>query len=269
MSGRIIGNENNSFAKIENLRQLLIPVLIIILTTFTILGAQNSLAEDEEMASEASESEASQNDALDAPKSSGGYNTSTILGAPRYTYLRPRWGFNIGYAARALGNIDMGQSVGGASSSSMLSLGLDLQPRSWQDFGVFGFGVTGAVYPTRTRTTRVVLKNPYDAWSAGFNFRYQARYWHEQILVPYLGYTYQRLYYTLADGPSGFTVFYGPSVGLQLYLNRLESQVSADAYIDTGILRSYLTLEGQQLSGEDEIFSLGGFTYVLGLRVEF
>lgn len=225
--------------------------------------------EDELAAKRAKLEDEDSSEVFEDSKVSRSHRTSTILGAPRYTYERPRWAFQLGFAGRALGNIDIGQSAGGASSSNMIGLGFDYQPTSWQGAGVFGFGLTGAVYPTRTRTTNEVLKRPTDAWSAGFNLRYQARYWHEQLLVPFANYTYQRFYYDVVNGPSGFTNVYGPSFGLQVYLNRLEPSTASDGFVDTGILRTYITAEAQLLSGEDEVFSLGGTTYVLGLRLEF
>jgi hypothetical protein len=113
-----------------------------------------------------------------------------------------------------------------------------------------------------------VTSGPVNVFSVGAEVRYQARFFREQILVPVVGYAYEGINYRLTYA-TGATDGHGPVYGVWLLLNQLEPDQAAEAYMDSGVIRSYLVAEARNLEGGNEDIDFSGFSYFLGLRIEF
>lgn len=180
----------------------------------------------------------------------------TELRDRRYPYIqtaRPMWGLELtgGFAFPA-GAFSMG---GGA-------LRFEWQPPWTQAGGILSIG------PTLDYTLGLL------GGGIGGVVRYQARYFRNQPLVPYAGYT--ALYYistaSIATGLNQLTtsVVHGPFVGGQLFLNFFDDDSASEFFVDYGILRSYLVFELRFMQGVSPLLPTATSpAYYTGLRFEF
>lgn len=141
----------------------------------------------------------------------------------------------------------------------------EYQPAVVQSFGVLGIGPSLALY----QAPGSPLGSHFFAMrSIGGQIRYQARYFQEQGIVPFVSYAADYFSYQFKNGKSGSVFGHGPSLGLWFLLNTLDPSSAANFYADTRILRSYITLEYKTLVGSDDLISMSGGSVYFGLRFE-
>ncbi|HUP56892.1 MAG TPA: hypothetical protein VM598_05520 [Bdellovibrionota bacterium] len=193
---------------------------------------------------------------------------------PPYQRALPEWAFQASFSPGALGDGDIADASGSTAPTGV-SLQVELQPAFLQGFGVLGFGPSLSVYPISGNES--VASNSFALWSVGGQVRYQARYFREQPIVPMAGFAFERVAYRLNNlGPAGATRsvnssvnMTGPFFGAWFLLSVLEPDQASMAYINSGLVRSYLTAEVRSMTGSDDDVDLSGNSYFFGLRVEF
>lgn len=174
----------------------------------------------------------------------------------RYPYVqtaRPKWALELtGGFALPGGSFAMG---GGA-------LRAEWQPPWTQAGGILSIG------PALDYTLGLL------GGGIGGVIRYQARYFRNQPIVPFGGYT--ALCYisstSLADPTAQLSasLVHGPFVGGQIFLNFFDQDAASEFYVDFGILRSYLIAEVRFLQGiAAGLPTANSPTYYAGLRFEF
>jgi hypothetical protein len=191
---------------------------------------------------------------------------------PPYQLSRPNWGTQITYSAGALGGQDINASQAG-NPMRAFAVEFEYQPSFLQNFGVLGIGPSAGLMPIASTGSILantdIVPSTLSCWSVGGQISYQARYFREQPLVPFVGYNFQDFTYHFAAGPTGSVIASGPSFGLMFLMNILEPTAAAEFYIDHGISRSYLVAEMKSLSGTDANVSFSGQSYFFGLRLEY
>jgi hypothetical protein len=159
-------------------------------------------------------------------------------------------------------------------SVSAIGIMFDYQPNFLKFFGIFDFGVSGAInpiFPTPNNTVTGLLAGA----TVGGQIRYQLNYFKNQPLIPIVGYFADWMTYgftalnTSNQTINGAIVVKGPLVGAWLLLNWIEPSSSRDMYLNTGISRTYFTFEMRQMSGSSGTLTITGQTYLFGLRFEF
>jgi hypothetical protein len=193
-------------------------------------------------------------------------NRGEAIHGKGFQLLRPNYSFQFAYSPSAFGHSDV--SGGQGITVDGFSIGLDLEPAFLQFFGVIGFGPTFNLYPTLPVNPNVE-NTAYSIWSYGFELRYQARYFREQIVVPEAGWNYEHVSFnTLPLGNSTLTLS-GPVAGVFVLLNPLEPSEAFNFYKDAGVLRTYFVAEVRKLQGTNASVSLGGTSLYFGLKLEF
>lgn len=146
------------------------------------------------------------------------------------------------------------------------SLHLEYQPGFLQSLGTFGAGPVFAGYPISQ--SQGLTSYFFSVWSVGAAARYQARYFHNQFLVPSIGYEIDRITYSFTTGQSGLMTVEGPVLGLQFLLNTLDSRRADEFYDTTGISHTYLVAEARDLTGTNGTITASGLSWYFGLRFE-
>ena len=186
--------------------------------------------------------------------------------AKDYQLQRPNWGTQLSFSPGGLGGTDI--SGGQGLVPRGFSFSGEFQPQFLQSIGVFSLGPSFAVYPLLP-PNQGIENSPYGVWSFGGQFKYQARFFREQLVVPVVGYDIEKLSYSLlALGNGSFTIS-GPEFGLYILMNSLEPSAAYDFYKDSGILRTYLTAEIRSLKGSNPNLAISGTSYYFGIRTEF
>jgi hypothetical protein len=103
-------------------------------------------------------------------------------------------------------------------------------------------------------------------YGLGGQFKYQARWFHSQFVVPVIGYQIERTL-VVQDTSSQFQSN-GLIAGVWIYLNYLEKKAAKDVYNQFGVSRSYLVFELHDIKGSDSTYNLQSKAYQLGLRFE-
>lgn len=185
---------------------------------------------------------------------------------PLYQQLKPDWGMELSGSLKALGSSPGIPNLASGKVRSA-SLKFEYQPSQLQSLGVFGIGPTLNLYPVSPigQVTRAAI----GIGSLGGQLRYQARYFREQPIVPYAGYSVERMSYRLVSGSKGNLVAKGPFFGALFLLNFVDSETAAEFYVNSGVLRSYLVAEIKTLVGSDSLIQLSGRSYHFGIRFEF
>lgn len=180
---------------------------------------------------------------------------------PLFQTLRPAWGFELsGGAGFPTGDTAMDRVR--SFTPAGLSLRMEWQPPWIQAAGIFSLGAA--------------LDYSFGVIGGGVGgvARYQARYFRNQPIVPFGGYT--ALYYLVPASTSGVaaafqslqgTLIHGPFAGLNILLNIFDSDAAASFFVDYGVLRTYLVLEGRFFQGMN--LNAGSATLYSGLRLEF
>jgi hypothetical protein len=179
---------------------------------------------------------------------------------------RPQWAFQFAGSPSAFDGQSM---VAGHPDAESLAfaLGFEYQPTFIQKFGTLGIGPILSAYPVSQ--LRGVTSGFFSVWSAGLQARYQLRYWHNQWLVPVVGYEADRMRYSFTTGSAGYLNLSGPLAGLELHLNSLVPSSADDFYSATGISHTYFVAEARNLEGSDSVVSPSGLSWYLGMRMEW
>lgn len=194
-----------------------------------------------------------------APAPTPKYNSRT----PRYHSIRPNWGAELNGSldafSRTIWSGQNNRKIYGVTAS------FEYQPDFLQDIGVIGIGPSVGIYPTKGGLTSDNLS----LLSAGLQARYQARFFHRQILVPVGGFAIEYFHYRFANGPIGNMTLTDPFFGVWLLMNFLEPSAAADSYVNSGITRTYAIVEVHNKTGSDQTISVNGQSLFFGVRVEF
>ncbi len=190
------------------------------------------------------------------------------LREPVYTYFRPVWAFELTSTLRALGKSALDPlAANPAEYSKGVSLSFQFSPPWTQVAGVVSFGPNLGIYPVDSSSQ--LTRKPFDVWEVGGQVQYQARLFHEQILVPVAGYDFEYLSYSFVNGASNRTLLSGPFFGAYFFLNFLEPLAAGEMFSNHQIIRSYLVAEMKILQGTSPDFSISGPSYYFGLRLEY
>lgn len=180
---------------------------------------------------------------------------------PVYTQLKPDWGVFVGGSHQAFGtqNLSVDRLIAVTAS-------FEWEPRFLQAIGVVSLGPSLSIFPAFPAGSTL---HPASIWGAGGRVQYQARFFRNQIVVPYGAYAAEYWGYSLKDGPTGRFLTSGPVVGGMILLNVLDPSSAAEFYVNHGALRSYLTAEMRFMKGDDGSVSVSGPSYYFGIRVEY
>ena len=137
-------------------------------------------------------------------------------------------------------------------------------PKLIQNFGVFG---VGALLTTGDTAGGVRLVH-MSGFGYGAYLRYQFKYQHRQLIVPYGGYSYERRNHNPTTGDFVWTNCHSPFVGLELFLNSLEHHSGKALYQDVGIKRTYLLAELRNTYSHNSEINIINYAVFLGLRFE-
>ncbi len=208
-------------------------------------------------------------EAQEQPVATASDQTRAVLrGGHAYDFQneRPSWATQISMSPTALGGADLsgGQNI----SPDGITLNFEYQPKFLQTLGVFSVGPSVALYPVFPANGNIE-NTPYGVWSYGVQARYQARFFHEQLIVPMAGFDYERINYNLTAIGSGNFTASGPMLGVYILMNTFEPSAAYDFFKDSGILRTYLTAEVRSISGTGSSLQVSGSSYYVGVRVEF
>lgn len=183
----------------------------------------------------------------------------------KYIANLSQWGVEITSSPSAFGGSTFD---GGPSKTWGLGATLEYTPESLQGkYGSVSFGPQMGSYFFINGTGNAPAT--FAVWSAGALVRYKMVFKPHQLIVPMLGYSYERVSFHLADlGDDSLSVA-GAIYGLDILLSEVDTENSNNLYILSGITRVYLVAEGKTLEGSDAVTSLSGTSGYIGLRVEF
>lgn len=185
---------------------------------------------------------------------------------PRFTLERPNWGFSHGISLRALGDASqVGDVVLNDHPVWGVNFQADYQPKWFQVLGVLGLGLSYNVYYPNPYTD--ILSSPAGLMSVGAQVRYQLRFFREQWVVPYAGFSFEYVRYAIPEGV-GYASLTAPFFGGMLLLNIFEPSQAGEFYSAHGVLRSYLFGEMKMLSGNSADVSFSGTALYSGIRLE-
>ena len=180
-------------------------------------------------------------------------SVEAIPGLPKYALLRPLWGIQIG------GGALHSQAASTSLIGRPLMLQLEIQPTFLQSLGVVSFGPAAGSFFSPT------------TFYGGGMIRYQARFFHEQWIVPMVGYEYLTPVaisgnpdsIPLTSGSISGRATQGIVLGGMFLLNVLERDSANQFFSNHGVLRTYLTAEYR--SWFNGLLTFWHF----GLRVEY
>lgn len=189
---------------------------------------------------------------------------------PLYQSILPSWGMQLSVSPRTLGSTSSDSNTADPAETLnpavSLAVQFEYQPFFLQSFGVMGFGPSFEAFPFSAKEPSV-SRTP-GTYALGAQIRYQARYLHEQIIVPNVGYSLQSLSYKLSTEDSGRLNLQGPFFGIWVLLNSLEPSAAAEIFVVHGVTRSYFVAELRLIQGEDENVVFSSRSFFFGLRVE-
>jgi hypothetical protein len=183
-----------------------------------------------------------------------------------YDYKKPSFGLQFTVTPEAFAHQQL-SSLQGSYSISGFETAFDYQPSIFQNYGILGLGAVLGIYPFLKNSN--LTNSAFSIWSWGGRIQYQARYFHRQPLVPILGYEAYQTIYRFTSELYHRILMHGPKMGLWFFLNILDPNSATSFYLDKRILRTYLLLESLYERGNNNSVSIRGWTYKLGLRVEF
>jgi hypothetical protein len=197
---------------------------------------------------------------------------------PTYQKKRPTAAFQPNISMSAYPNAKL-QNLSFNSPPQFRAFGFqaEYQPEFIQAIGVFSFGASLTYYPVNKALKDSSLIN----FGWGGQARYQAVFFRNQILVPFVGYSGEVFNYAVVnnegDPPynpaTGYLLVTGPVFGGMLLLNVLEEEAAGSMYTNYGICRTYLFGEYRRTkssltSSVAQYLRLDGDSLFLGLRFE-
>ncbi len=195
--------------------------------------------------------------------------------------IRPNTGFgfsatggNIGPAftvIRNQGSLDR-NGVSVDESANTYQLDFEYQPRLFQAAGVFGVGGSFTAYSVANETTNAVGERfPSSlvfAWAPGVTVQYQALFSSSQVIVPIVGIDADFLQYRLRSGSMNHLNLWGTRMGLMFGLHALDSSKAEKLFQDSGISRTFVSLEYQMLNGANSELKTKRSGWFIGIRME-
>ncbi len=199
---------------------------------------------------------------------------------PLYQLSRPSWGMQVSGSLSALGGVSL-DAADVTARNQAVQLSIEYQFPFLQSVGVFSLGPTAGFYPLKRKTPGAsggllssfqVESSPeassfVSIWGAGGVLQYQARFFREQILVPFGGIEYQMLRINTTAVIESVHLF-GPIFGGMLLLNQFEPTAVTQGFATSGLSRSYLVFAGKSLSGTTALGQISGISLFFGLRLE-
>jgi hypothetical protein len=185
---------------------------------------------------------------------------------PLFQQLHPRWAIDVSFSMKPYKGQLPGASASNVTGSRGITLRSEYQPAFLSKIGVVGIGPSLTVYPLVPTTAQT--GNAFGLWSIGAQLRYQARFFRNQILVPWAGFAFENFRYGLSNGTKGTAMLTGPFFGGGVLLNALDGGMAADFYSDHGVLRTYAFAEIRALTGASGAVNLSESSVFFGLRFE-
>lgn len=148
--------------------------------------------------------------------------------------------------------------------------GLAWMPKALQSIGAVSIGGSYNIYPILPLGG--ITTSSLNVMSFGADIQYQLHYWTGQPIVPFIGYEWQQFKYKFTLGSqvdSGWTLASGMDLGVHFLLNWIEPSAAHEAYYNSGIRRSYLTMEWKQLHTDVNSLDMVDHALYFGLRVEY
>ena len=202
-------------------------------------------------------------------------NAYAKLLIPLYLRENPNFGFQMDFSMNGLGG---NQTLYNGVKSNNTSAGrfqFEWEPSAIQRIGVLSLGPMVAVYPMGGQNAPA--DGRFSLWSFGGQVRYQARFFKEQIIVPFVEFGMQRLSYRLIpsipgnalSNPHGTMLIGTQSLGGMILLDWFSHAEGSAFFDDCGVRRTYLLAEIQKPQGSNKDILLAGHSYFFGLRFEF
>jgi hypothetical protein len=188
---------------------------------------------------------------------------------PEYLDATPNWAFQILGSTNALGANPI-SAYAYDEISSGITINVEYEPTFLQKFGLIGVGPVLALYPTlgTEQSTQSTVAGIGSIFGVGGELTYQAQFLKQQLVVPFASFEVQYIQYTFQNGPQGSAALSGPSLGVELLLNKLDPDAGRQFFISTGLCRAYAVVEIKALSGSDANISVSGNSIFFGFRFE-
>lgn len=197
--------------------------------------------------------------------SSKSYSSASRLG--RFQSYKPNWGVEARFSGTGMAPAISIPGTDEKSHPMSMGFGVDYQPKISADIGVLGVGATFDFF-TKRRTLSPLSELVF-AWSGGAQLTYQAAFELDQFFVPFVRLGFSSYQYRFADGESGFLLPFAPGLGMLLSLNALDMEKGFRVFSDNGLARSYLAFEYKRFFGNNEVVSINGDAFSVGLRFEY
>lgn len=184
---------------------------------------------------------------------------------PNYKTAHPKWGLEAVYAPSTFSKAP--QIAASALTVNSFSVSFEYQPPIIQAMGVVSLVATAGTYFVEPQGS--LTAGGQDFYSYGAQFRYQAKYFTDQPLVPFVGYGIEYFRYHFTNSSLQDFNRSGPIVGIMLSTSFLDSHAMQEFYQDWGVSRAYAVAEMRSSSSGDETLPTSPKTWYLGIRLEF
>lgn len=208
------------------------------------------------------------------PSAPAAENTSAVdsTSSASYRYLRDAdkepdsvLAIGVSFSPSAFGK--NGLMAGAPESAPMgTSLQLEFQPFFLRYFGTIGVGPVFSAFPLYSQQEKA--SGLQAVWSVGAAARYRYHFEPSQLLIPYVGYQYNKLSYSFANGQQGSMDVKGPIIGVELLLSDLDSKHAESFSEESKVPSIYLSLEMRDLRGGDEMVKVSSPGWYFGFGVE-
>jgi hypothetical protein len=192
---------------------------------------------------------------------------ATALSIPAYQRLLPEFAIQVAYSPKTFEQSptikNSNLSIGG------LNIQFDYQPAFIQrlGWGILDFGVLLGMYPVTPGG--VLTSNAFSLLSFGAQFKYQAKYIINQIVVPFASYGVEILDYRFINAGWKDVSLVGGSLGLFILLDPFDPQAAIQFYNDYSVVRTYLVIEARGTSSGDQLLPTNVTSWFYGVRFEF
>lgn len=194
---------------------------------------------------------------------------------PPYDRENPSVGIDIHASLQSLGSTIKSESTAAPgvlneTNVRNFGLGFEYQPKFLQSIGVVSLGPSVNMYVLDPAGD--LTENAFSIFSLGFSAKYQLKFMHSQVLVPFVGFEAQMIRYSFHEETglgTGWTTTTGPTFGGMLLLNWMEPSSAHNLFSEWGIRRTYLVGEAKLLKADDALFSVDGTAIYFGMRMEY